>query len=84
MRVALVWPIGPLHPGEVHDVVPELGAVLCREGFARPAEGPPIDPEPAAPTVAELKAYAQAHGLSVTTARHRIAAELAARREGAT
>lgn len=83
MRVSLIWPIGQHQPQEVIDVAPQLGQVLVREGFARPAEGDPIPPEPAAPTVAALKTFAVEHGLTMTEARRLLADDLAARREGA-
>lgn len=83
MRVTLIWPIGNHQPSEVIDVAPQLGQVLVREGFARPSVGDPIPPEPAPPTVAELKAFAAEHGLTLTEARRRMADDLAARREGA-
>lgn len=83
MRITLVWPIGQHDPGDVIDAVPQVARVLLREGLAYPAEGPAVVPEPEPPTVAELRAYAAEHGITTTEARRRVAADLAARRQGA-
>lgn len=82
MKVTLTWPIGRHHPGEVIDCVPEVAAVLVREGFARPTDGPPVEAAPEPPTVAELRRFAADNGISTREARDRIAADHAARRQG--
>ncbi len=83
MRVVLTWPIGSHQPNEVIDVAPQLGDVLCREGFARSTVDP-VPPEPAPPTIAEFRAYMAEHGVSMSEARPHFAEDLARRRAGTT
>lgn len=84
MNVALLWPFGTYKPGDVVDCDPALGAVLVKEGFA--TESPEVmpPPEPANPTVAELRQFARDHNLTVTEAKQRLAADRTTQRQGVT
>lgn len=82
MRIAMLWPFGRYQPNDVVDVDQRIADVLVSEGFARPAGEPAPQPQPKAPTVAELKAYAADNSCSTTEARDRIAADRASIRSG--
>lgn len=71
MNVTLRCWVGDYEPGTVLDLEPRLGALLVDGGFADPDGGPGLAPElPArAPTIGELRSYAQARGLTMAEAK---------------